>query len=406
LDSGGEQRPSLVRWAVWSGVATGLALQTKPTALLVLAPFVIWVVVALLRRASLAAAIRLVGVGLACVLALNLAWYARNGVALGGDFLALNAPGNTHILTQARTPGALAANLLKNTFALAGTPFPRINESMSAVVAGGVGFLDSTQLPDMPAEAGYGPFTISSEFRSHDLAPAGLFMLLGAAAIASIAAHRKDVARSVWYYTACAGAALGITLVAIAWQPWVSRLALPPLLLMASPLIGVAFEQVVRTANGFGRLLMPGLLALSVLLAAMSMIFNATYPLAPLQQSMWNSTYEERRFRVSGDLEMAFRDVERAAAEAGVERIGIDQDAIDFRLYPLLALMPESTFGYVGDVVAVEGIDPAAFEPEAIVEITAIRGPGSDSFSETDSGGQLMTPRRAGDRLVRLYRFP
>ncbi|MDZ4178724.1 MAG: glycosyltransferase family 39 protein [Coriobacteriia bacterium] len=400
-----ERSPSLVRWALWSGVAAGLALQTKPTALLALAPFVIWVVVALLRRASPAAAIRLVGVGLACVLALNLVWYARNGVALDGDFLALNAPGNTHILTQARTPGALAANLLKNTFALAGTPFPRINESMSVIVAGGVGFLDSAQLPDMPAEAGYGPFAISSEFRSHDLAPAGLFMLLGAAAIASIAAHRKNVTRGVWYYTACAGAALGITLIAIAWQPWVARLSLPALLMIA-PLIGVAFEQVARTANGFGRLLLSGLLALSVLLAAASMVLNATYPLAPLQTSVWNSTYEERRFRVSGDLETAFRDVERAAAEAGVERIGIDQDAIDFRLYPLLALMPESTFGYIGDVVAVEGIDPAAFEPEAVVEITAIRGPESDSFSETDPGGQLMAPRRAGDRRVRFYRVP
>ncbi|MBE0417866.1 MAG: glycosyltransferase family 39 protein, partial [Coriobacteriia bacterium] len=177
-DREGHASAAPLAWYIWAAAAAGLALQSKPTALLALAPFGLWFIGTVVLRTGWRRGTSVLALMVVCVVAVNSAWYVRNAATLDGDFLGLQAPGNDHILTAARTPAGLAVNGLMNASMLLGTPSAWVNDRTRALVERTAAGLGVTELDSVMGEPLYGPYRVKREIWSHDVAPALLTVAL------------------------------------------------------------------------------------------------------------------------------------------------------------------------------------------------------------------------------------
>jgi len=400
-------------WALWAGTSAGLAIQAKPTAYLVLWPFFLWLVRASFARCGWKRAAALGGVSLLCVVLLNSAWYLRNAEALNGDFLALTPPDNQQILIQARDPVSIATTALKNTSMLLGTPSARVNGVITDGVRAIVRTLGADIENPLTKLNPTGPFSVEAAFAHHDLAPAPFTLALVGLAALILLSHRSMRSAPMIGYASCAAVAFAVCAGLLRWNPWITRILLAPLLVLA-PIVGVAFTVVEGSRERVLNAVLGCALALAVALGLLAMTFDATNPLVPQPWGVssawnagyWESSYARLHFKMNAEYEAPFEAVATAARQRGIQRIGVYQYFKNFNIYPMLSLLPDVRWGYVGDTKLPELLDPNAFSPQAILELVptdqypAVLGDGAPR------GTELLPPQRTSDAVILFYQVP
>ena len=393
---------STIAWATWTAGATALAYLTKPTAVLVLAPFAVWLLLQLLRSTRPLRFLKITGLALATVLLLNGPWFARNAIALDGDILGLGAPGNAHILTVARTPAGLTTNALMNASMLFALPIQETNAPFEQLIKNTAQLLGVAQLESVMGEPDYGPYGMRHEVWNHDVAPAPVTVWLILASGLAVALPCDRRSRPGLAYLVASSVGLLVTLSSLGWQPWVSRLLLPSVLALA-PIAGLAFARSHGESCKSLNVILSTLLALSVLLGTLVMVFDVHHRLVPMPRSFWNTSYDDLRYRAAPDLAPALRPISEYVDESGFGRVGLHQLEIDFPIYLLLHLVRDARVVYVGNTV-VEELLTRREEPGVTVGLMRDNQYGYFlSATAADGRRDLLRPQSAMGWTVLLY---
>ena len=399
-------------YVAWAGAATALAVLAKAPAYLVIAPFVLWLAVHTSTRQSWRRAAMLAVCFVLSFAALTAGSYLRNAHLLGGDFLGLSAEANSQTLIRKRDPVSLVTTGVKNTAMLLGTPVGAWNAVVARSVRTIVGWSGSDlEDPATRFAAWDGPYEVPATPTNHDSSPAAATFGLVSIAMVGLLARARRTATRVWKYGACAVVGFALCAGLIAWQPWVNRLLLPALMVLL-PLVGAAFGTGgPRTARAV-KTGLTLLLGASVFMGLFAMVFNGSNPLAPRffqprsipSRTFWNTSFDGLRFKQVPDLQEPFTRIAETVDEEGIRRIAIRQEVGNFPIYPLLTLMPDVTFGYVGpDVLAASRMETAAdfdavlaiSDPEAGVRLVENAVPNEDLLlpAQRGSGAELSLYR-------------
>ena len=315
------------------GSAIGLAIATKATAYLFLAPLLVWVVVTR-RRAAVYA--------LACALLLSIPQYIRNlrlaGSPLGYD----SAQGDGHFRWRNEYFGwqPLVSNALRNASDQVGARSPRWNESVFHAVVRihhAIG-LD----PNDPATTWRGATYVPPVNANHEAnANSRWHLLLYAVAAAVAVRHRQ------WrLYAAGLGAAFLLFCLYLKWQPFLARLELP-LFILAAPLGAWLLDR-----------LRPTWLALLVCVffisgARLPLLENWTRPLRG-PNSLFTKSRDENYFNDMGPWNNRGSYIESVdrVARSGCDVAGIDITENQLE-YPFQALLrqrnPRVRFQHSGE---------------------------------------------------------
>jgi hypothetical protein len=108
------------------GLAAGLAVLSKPTAIPYLVPFALTVTIVILRRKGLLALLTSTGIAVALVLTVNAGYLGRN-LATYGNPLGSAGKVDTHS-NEVFNGVVLVSNLIRNASLHAGTPWPAVND--------------------------------------------------------------------------------------------------------------------------------------------------------------------------------------------------------------------------------------------------------------------------------------
>jgi len=416
----GEVRPLRVT-ALWAGIAGGLAVLTKPTAYLVLLPLFCWMAFASLSRDGLRRALTLVAILLACFGAVNGAWYARNAIALDGDFMALHAPGNAGILVPGRDPRSIATNTLKNTAMVFGTPVPRINAVLVASTKTVASLFGGDVDDPLTRLSKWDVFTVPSAINSNDSAPSPSTAALVVCALVVLAAlPKKRRPAGLGAYAACAGAAFVLCAALLASNVAVVRLLIVPLLAL-TPLVGVATSVPPPRFEAWTAWFWRIALGLAVATGSTALLWGSTSPLAPWPPFLntqsarshvqwWNTSHEDLVFRTSPSTQAPFEAVAEAARANGIRRIGIVQHPYSgpymVFIYSMMSLLPDTAFGYTRFTLLSDRIDAAAFRPQAILEIVPDEKYPAVLADGEARGAELTAPRHCEYGTILFYRAP
>ena len=147
--------------------------------------------------------------------------------------------------------------------------------------------------------------------------------------------------------------------------------------------------------------------------ALVVMLFNPTNRLLPpaltpahignRDLGYWNTSYQDLNFREHApQFERPYKEIAAIAAREGLQRIGIDSEAHNVPVYPLLMLLSDHRVAYVRHTLMPHEITQAFF-PEAIVEIMPADRyrPSAESRSQPDV---LYPPTRVTNLVIRMYR--
>ena len=300
------------------GISLGLALLTKATAYLYVAPFVLgWLAIFLLRRRwreiSQIAAIGVIG------LILNLPTYCRNYQF--NKTLLGNSDNDLPYTNAQITAGNTASNLIRNVALEIAFPPGRA----ARAVERGARRLDESfgQDPDDPNTTfPFTQFDLSNvNWKEEDSAPAPLHVLLLLAVI--VAMRRFD-----WHLAAVA-AAFVLVCAYLRWQPWHARLHMA-LFMLASPCVGIVM------ARWRDYLIWPITTALTAA-AVIWIAFNAHHPLVG-SRTIWSMDRDSLRFIERPQLLGPFRIATDLAA--GCRQVGLIFTGDDWE-YPLDMMLKE-----------------------------------------------------------------
>ncbi len=114
--------------------SAGLAILTKPTAVVYLLPFAILVAITMMKKAHFRKWLPYAGIAILIVLIINAGHWLRNQSTFGSPFgkssrVAEHANGNL-------TPRGVTSNLLRNASLHLGSPWPKVNHEIYRVVVG------------------------------------------------------------------------------------------------------------------------------------------------------------------------------------------------------------------------------------------------------------------------------
>jgi hypothetical protein len=249
------------------GAATGLAILTKATAYIYLAPFAIWFLVASLRRGGLRAArVWLVASGVA--IAINAPQYYRTIVLYGNP---LSQPGANGIVNSSLFAGGTVSNVVRNLSLHFGTPFGSVNSTAeSAVVAidRKLGVAQDDKRTTFPGER----YHFNARQSAEQTAGSPVQVLTAIAAlIFLIAAGPKKYPAQLAYMLCVAGGFL-LFCFYLRWQPWHARLHVPLLMLAAS----ASGFVIARTSS---RILLWGISGLALASSLPPLLRNPARPL-------------------------------------------------------------------------------------------------------------------------------
>ena len=397
-----DKKISITAWTMWAAGAAAVAFLTKPTAALVLAPFAAWLLVTLVRSAKPSRWLSIVGLALVTAVLLCLPWFARNAAALDGDFLGLSAPGNTHLLTDARSPAGLTTNALMNASMLFALPIQEWNAPLERLVEGSASLLGVAELESVMGEPGYGPYATQNAVWDHGVAPAPVTVWLLLASCIAVMLPRQGRSRLVLAYLAVSSAGLLVTFGALGWQPWISRLVLPGMLSF-TPLVGLAFDYTRGESRRAMQAILSASLALCVMLGALVMLFDVNHRLVPMRGSFWNTSYDDLRYRAVPDLAPALRGVARYLDATGASRVGLHQLEGDFPSYLLLSSIGDVEVIHVGRIVMKDRL-PERKGPEVVVGLMR-EDQYRDFLAATAADGRrdLLKPQSAMGWTVLFY---
>ena len=226
-------------WRHWLYLAgsVGLAVLTKSTAAAFVLPFLLWFGINALLAGGLRLTTARLLAFLALVGALNGAFWLRNaqtyGTPLGSpELLRLHA-------NQVLTPGVLVSNLVRNLSLNFGTPFPRVNEFTTSVLAK-LHSLAGMNIED-PRTTYNGNFSITDQVMMEDRVGNPIHLLMLAAAGLGVLVGRRST-RLARGYALLAAATLALFSLGNTYQVFGNRL-LVPFFLLSLPLIGLLAER-------------------------------------------------------------------------------------------------------------------------------------------------------------------
>ena len=417
-----DQKPSgrgaTAGWVLWLATALALAIQTKPTAYLVCAPFLVWLALLAVRREGPRRAAGLAALVVAIVLALGASWYVDNARLLRGDILAVNAPGgNSGLLIQDRSPSAVLTNALKNSSMMLGTASAEANSAIAQAVRGVVSvYGGDTENPRTMDRNMPGPYMLDPRIIYHDVGPSPMIvMLIVAAALVLLVSRKQATGRAKWYLL-CAGAALFLTAGFIGYSYYMNRVLVGCLLILV-PMVGVSTDILIRERFKTARALMLGGLALSIVWGTVVMLFNSTNRLVPPSLTpikigqrdlgYWDTAYGDISFREhSPQLEQPYKAIAEIVRRKGFTRVGIDSHGSAPLIYLLLALLPDRRVQYVGQTLLMDKIPQPAFTPEVVLEIVP-RDANDPTLPDPWSRGAILYgPSPVLDWVLTLYRTP
>jgi hypothetical protein len=405
-------------WALWLGSALGLAVSSKPTAYLALAPFLLWLAIVAVRRDGLLRTAGLAGAVILVALVITSAWFVDNARLLDGDVIGFTAPGgNSGLLVADLSPSALVTNALKNTSMMLSMPSDSANRALAAGFRSIIGaYGGDPENPSTMDRNMLNPYALDHRVTYHDVGPSPFTLVLVAAAALILLLYRDtDNSHGRWYLL-CAGAALLLTTGLIGYSYYISRVTLGALLLLV-PMAGVAFEVAERGSRRIAMGLLLSVLGASVIWGTVVMMFNSTNRLVPPAMTpvqignrdvgYWNTAYADLSFAEHAPwLERPYKDIADAIRRGGYTRVGIDSKALNVSIWPLLPLLAEQRVAYVGNTLLRGKVKEAGFPPEVIVEITPSDEPTPAAGESTPRGQLLYGPVEAGGIVLRLYRVP
>jgi len=404
------------RWqfAAWAGAALGLAVLAKPLAYITCAPFLVWLGIDAVRRNGWLVALRIVTIVVAVTLVINAAWYADNARLLGGDILGDSAPGMSRVLVQEINAPSLVTVGLENAALELGTPSKPLNARIATAVAAVVHVYGGDLNDPRTRESDTPTFAVGSDVTMHDIAPAPLTMALVALCIGALAGVGiRSRGPSVRAYVLASSAAFVLSACLINWNPYTNRLLVGSLLIFL-PLVGAALTALTTRGWRVVRTALVIVLACAIVWGAVVTVFNLTnrvvsLSVVPIRSGIhdvgyWNTTYDELRFETVPALETPYKRLAAAVLAHRVERLGIDQHIADLPILPLLQLLPDRTFGYVGHTVLPGRLIAPEFSPQAVVEIVPADQYPAGLSSAARAGTQLVPAQRGYDWVFVLYR--
>lgn len=229
---------SQYRWMIAASAATALAILTKSTAFIVLAPFMLWLVIKLARSWK---KINLPACGLSILIAIVLAFpfHWRNFQAFGSP---LGPPSETRLYpNQVFGIQPLISNAARN-LAINFTYTPAVNALETKMVEGLHRPLSFSVSDARTTWQDYAfsirPFTVSE-----DLSGAPLHIWLILVLLVFMLAARKRFPVAAHGLALCLVLAFLLFSGYLKWQPWNNRLELV-FFILAAPLFGLAVEKV------------------------------------------------------------------------------------------------------------------------------------------------------------------
>lgn len=310
------------------GAALGLALLTKGTAYLFLGPMLV-VLVMRGRAAINKTAFFQFGAIVIIALTINAGHFVRNY-----DYFGTPLGPSTDVRNEKITPATVYSNLVRDLGSNLYSPFKQFNDVVEA------GVVSAHRLFDVPLNDPASTF-LTERFGFYapryalleGAAGNPLHVLLGMAALV-IVVTRLRADKLIIGYTA--GVVLAFMTIAalLKWQPWITRLLLPGMVL-SGPIAGLAAGRL--PANG--RVILAGLL----FLAAMPWALTAySRPVLPAENraivSIFRNTPEEVMFATRPELRMGYIETISWLRQKRPKSIGLltDGDSWEFPIWWLV----------------------------------------------------------------------
>jgi len=255
-----------------TGASLGLALLTKATAPLFLAPLAPAILVAAYRRRDRRSWLALGGVAALAVF-MCLPHLLRTHELFGHPLGPLSRPGAAYsFLIEPVTPKTVISGAVRNFGLQAASSSGTFNRWLEGSIRATLGALDID--PDDPRTTWTGQsFAIKQASRDEDAAgnPVHLLLLLAVVAGLLVSPNRH---RRLLLYSAALAAGLLLFSALVTWMPWHTRLQLP-LLVLATPLIGA------RLPRRGSRVVALTLAVVLVAAASGPLLYNQRRPLLP-----------------------------------------------------------------------------------------------------------------------------
>ncbi len=369
--------PQLGRSTPWlAGLAAGLGVYTKPTAVAFLTPFAVLAGLGLLRHAGWKTAVRHGVLALAVAVLVNAGPWMRNAATYGSiaDPVDISRHAN-----QWHDPRAWLSNLVRNLALHAGTPWPYVNKATGMAIHGLHRVMGVD--PNDPRTTAAGDFGIRPPATQEDWVANPLHALLTLIAFGLVVAEGRRAPAVARPYAIAVVVGFVLFSILYKWLVFGSRLQLPAFVL-AAPLWGVALERRFRPIVAAG-------IALALVLLAWPWLLSVrSRPLVSQADSTVGSVLLESRlalyFANAAYLRDPLLSVGGMVREAGCSVVGIalSGNAPEYLLWVVMgAPRPDLRIEWiVGGTPSARYEDPS-FAPCAVIcdescpaDWTAIRG--------------------------------
>jgi 4-amino-4-deoxy-L-arabinose transferase-like glycosyltransferase len=350
--------------ALLAGASLGLAVLTKGSAYPLAFPFMLWLIVALVRRHRARAAAPLV-VAASIALAINLGHYARNQALYHSPLGPGTEQDAQHFkyANDIHTPGAILSNILRNVAiqlpaptSVQRQPTDRAGGPFNNTIADAVLTLHRWFHidPDDPRTTWTGtPFSIWGEgWANENFAPNPLHFLLIIAALVTLCFRRLFTRRSAPTGTfnisvtapdgvpldratllalaACLVAAFLLFCATLKWQQWHVRLHLP-LFVLGAALVGVVLERI------WNRFVAAAILVALMVASLFPLLNNVSHPWFG-KASVFELKREDQYFMWCPELHPHFNQYAQALRQIRCSNVGYVGNVND-PYYPLWALL-------------------------------------------------------------------
>jgi hypothetical protein len=225
---------------VYTSLAAGMGLVTKPTAVAYILPFAILVAVLVFRQFSMTQALRYTALSFALVLVLNAGYLLRN-TALYGNPIAHEGRISFHI-NEIMGARVILSNTLRNMSLHAGTPSPYVNRAIYLVVAK-VHEIIGLDVDD-PRTTTVSNYVVFKPTTNEDKTTNPLHALLILITFIALLLKRKDSEPNNIILSLVVAATFPMISSLIKWMVFNGRLHLPFFVLFA-PIVGYALDRFV-----------------------------------------------------------------------------------------------------------------------------------------------------------------
>jgi 4-amino-4-deoxy-L-arabinose transferase-like glycosyltransferase len=313
-----KEKPSLVL-SFLTGLSLGLALNTKATAFLYIAPFGLWFAYWLVKQLNLNS-LKFLSVLLVTAFMIVAPQALRNYLLFGNP---LGLP--SRYVNQIYSPAALASNYLRNLGLHFGTPVRQINALLENTIVKVHDILGiSVNDPRTTFEGT--KFSVNFVVREGSVGNP-LHLILIFIAIPMIVYQKR---RDAILYLICLAAGFTLFCLILKWQPWNSRLQLP-LFVLAMPMVSLSLSAFFKRWP----------VDLLMLLLAVETVFYVSFNLSrPVfgRNSIFVKDRAAQYFSNQPARMLPYENVAKAANALKCDRIGLMTGSDDWE-YPIWALL-------------------------------------------------------------------